>query len=194
MESVAQLTAEPTPDHELLTPSSLVGLCSLPSFEMVRAVHATPAHGGFAHFRDLAAGHAQSPVGLDPEHAVRRYLQPSVGSLRPLFSLRHHGAISFVPTAPVLQIETLAHSRCPTPAGFLDLPQPAWMSPGEAFWPSGRSASLGQSRKSSRGLMLWIRANGMTNSSSTNGLVATRMMPASRSTSSTVPTISPLAS
>src|SRR6266576_4957530 len=53
---------------------------------------------GFADFRDLAAGHAQPPVGLDPEHAVRRYLQPSVGSLRPLFSLRHHGATSFVPT------------------------------------------------------------------------------------------------
>src|SRR5256714_3963770 len=46
MESVAQLTAEPTPDYELLTPSSPVGPCSLPSFEMVSAVHATPAHGG----------------------------------------------------------------------------------------------------------------------------------------------------
>src|SRR5438132_3410035 len=102
MESVAQLTVEPTHDHELLTPSSPVGPCSLPSFEMVGVFMRPPRTAGFADLRDLAAGHAQPPVGLDHEHAVRRYLQPSVGSLRPLFGLRHHGAISFVPTAPVL--------------------------------------------------------------------------------------------
>jgi hypothetical protein len=80
MESVAQLTVDPIRD---LVPS-------------------TPLSARFADFCDLAAGHAQPPVRLDPEHAVRRYLQPSIGSLRPLFSLRNHGAISFVPTAPVL--------------------------------------------------------------------------------------------